>query len=91
MLLLVSHDHGNSSQVKIHALFGDYEYGRAMELFDELSNQPLARRPGEDAESPFHNLVELLKVPEGFCSFEGACAFWGTKNDNVRIIASNNR
>lgn len=91
MLLLISYDHGNSSSVKIHGLFADFERGRALELYYQLAEAPLARSPGDDAESHFHTLVELLKIPEGFESFLGHGAFWGPRCEAVEMLAGNNR
>ena len=89
MYILVSFAFGGTSNVVLHALTRDLT--SVEKLYHELAAKDEYIAPPEDAEDPFHTLLELLEVPDDFLNELGHDVFWGKPHPAVKVLMGNNQ
>ena len=91
MFVVVSFDFGGSSSVALHACTEDRTAAEA--LYEELAASRADYNRRHRAEG-MARLVELLEVPDGYASRDGAVLFWsgggGSRPCGVAVLRSNN-
>lgn len=88
IFVVISFDFGGSSDVTLHACTTSYD--NAIDVYEKLSSkyESYNLKMSEDGAA---KLVELLEVPDGFCSEKGHILYWGDEITNVKILKTNNK
>ena len=91
MFLVISYDHSNTSEVRIHAcsqLLKDakdvYEILRTKKKYTPVTPGSL-----RDMTNDHQALLELVEAPDNFSSIEGHTLYWGYKDEKIKTLETN--